>query len=33
VAEIDERIVIEKTPAVYSELLPGIQESADVHRV
>jgi glycosyltransferase involved in cell wall biosynthesis len=31
-AEFDERIVIEKTLAVYSELLPGFQKSPDVLR-
>jgi glycosyltransferase involved in cell wall biosynthesis len=31
-AEFDERVVIEKSLAVYSELLPGFQKSPDVLR-
>jgi glycosyltransferase involved in cell wall biosynthesis len=32
-AEFDERIVIDKTLAVYDELLPGFHKSPNVHRV
>ena len=32
-AKFDERMVIEKTLAVYKELLPGFQKSPDVRRI
>ena len=32
-ADSNERIVIDKTLAVYGELLPGLQKLPDVHRV
>jgi hypothetical protein len=32
-AEVDKRIVIDKTLAVYDELLPRFEKSPDVHRV